>query len=158
MSLVTVTLRPLRSLSVALSIGGQAPVTVMEDRMAVLIGARQVIVGPPGASGVVRSLIVQSTPELTPDADMYDQVTVAAQNAAIMINNPSPVSTVSHGRKLLITLEDNGLAQPVAFGSAYRGASAPLPTTTVAGKMMYMGFAYNAVDAKWDLIAFANQL
>ena len=157
MSLVTVTLRPVQSLSVALTVGGQAALAVADERLSVLLAARQVIVGPPGVAGITRAMSVVSTPELAIPADAYDMANVTAQDEPLYI--PNPTGSPTQGQRLMITVKDNGVApQGFTFGTQFRGAVAALPATTMLGKTTYMGFMFNAFDVKWELMALANQL
>lgn len=83
---------------------------------------------------------------------------VSAQAVGATVAAPS--GTVVEGNALVLRIKDNGGAQTLAWNAIYRSldtTNAPLPTTTVAGKWMYLGFMYNATDTKWDLISVLNQ-
>lgn len=96
----------------------------------------------------VTSIVSSATP--TPDADTTDLyiITALAEAAAFGI----PTGNLSQGQKLVIRIKDNGVAQGLSFNAIYRAILA-LPTTTVVGKLMYLGFFYNSTDTKWDLVA-----
>ena len=69
-------------------------------------------------------------------------------------------SSNSDGQKLTIRIVDNGTAQTLSWigtTGGYRSCGATLPTTTVAGKYLYVGFIYNAFAAFWDCVAVAQQ-
>ncbi len=85
-------------------------------------------------------------------ADIYIRT---AQAAALTINNP--VGSPAQGEKLIIRLEDNGTGRAITFGAQYRALEYALPATTVAGKLIYMGFMFNSTDTKWDLIAINEE-
>lgn len=158
MSLVTTTLKIGARISVTLRIGGQADTIVTSDRLSVLIAARQTVVGPPGVAGLARTYTIVSAPVVTPNVDNYDVVAVTAQAEPLMLANPVHLLNVFDRKKLMIVLQDNGFAQPISYGAQYRGLTAPLPLTTTPGKTMYLGFIQNPLDAKWDLLAFANEI
>jgi hypothetical protein len=65
-----------------------------------------------------------------------------------------------NGQKLIIRIKDNGTARAITWTTGVNGYRAstdlPLPTTTIGNKIMYLGFIYNLVDQKWDMIAFLN--
>jgi hypothetical protein len=92
---------------------------------------------------------------ISPDVSSYDYYIRTAQAAAITINNPtgSPVQ----GEKIIIRLKDNGTARAISWGSQYRALEFPLPATTVLGKTLYLGFAFNSTDTKWDLLAINQE-
>ena len=115
----------------------------------------------PDATGTIalqtRVTPVSSSSTPTPNAsttDLYD-VTALAVGATFGAPTGSPID----GQKLEIRILDNGGAQTLAFNSAYNaGADLPLPTTTVAGKIMYLGFQYRTAQSKWDFVAFINNI
>lgn len=94
-----------------------------------------------------------STP--TPDGDNNDvfEVTALAANATFA----APTGTPTDGQPLLIRVKDNGTARTLAWNAIYRaGTDIALPTTTVISKTMYLQFAYNAADSKWDFIGLTT--
>jgi len=96
-----------------------------------------------------------STSSLTPDANSYDSIDITALAAALTINNPS--GTPVNFQKLIIRIKDNGTAQTISWGTAYASAGATLPTTTVAGKWVYIGLIYNSTASQWQCVAVAQQ-
>ncbi|HKO43317.1 MAG TPA: hypothetical protein VJU84_08505 [Pyrinomonadaceae bacterium] len=102
----------------------------------------------------VRVTSITSNATWSPSADTDDMYIVTAQAAAVTtINNPSGTPTV--GQKLVIRVKDDGTARALTWsGSQWRASTdLALPTTTTLGKTMYLGFIWNGVDSKWDLIA-----
>lgn len=84
-----------------------------------------------------------------------DEFIVTAQAGALKFNNPG--GTPVEGEKLIIRIKDDGTARALTYDTQFRASSdLALPTTTVLGKTLYMGFEYNATDTKWDLLAVAN--
>jgi hypothetical protein len=91
-------------------------------------------------------------------ASRRNQLFLTAQAAAATFAAPS--GTPNDGNVLTIRIKDNGTAQTLAWNAIYRSldtTNAPLPTTTVLGKWMYLGFMYNATDTKWDLVSVLKQ-
>ena len=84
-----------------------------------------------------------------------DQFEITAQAGALKFNNPS--GTPLGGQKLVIRIKDNGTARALTYDTQFRAMGVALPTTTVKGKTLYMGFIYNATDTKWDLVAVAKE-
>lgn len=83
------------------------------------------------------------------------QYNVTAQAAALSIASPggSPID----GQSLLIRIEDNGTARAISWNAIYRAIGVTLPTTTVAGKTMYIGAKFNAFDTRWDVLAVGQE-
>lgn len=100
-----------------------------------------------------------SDPTPTPTAIAHRNVLLVllqATAAAFAVPSGTPVD----GNALIIRIKDDGTARALTWNAIYRAFDAvnmPLPTTTVAGKWTYLGFQYNAGDAKWDLIALVTQ-
>jgi hypothetical protein len=84
-----------------------------------------------------------------------DQFEVTAQAGALKLNNPG--GTPLGGQKLIVRIKDNGTARALTYDTQFRAMGNALPTTTVLGKTLYMGFIYNATDTKWDLVAVAQE-
>lgn len=101
------------------------------------------------------SIVSSATP--APNCSSCEQFNITALAATASIATPSGVPY--DGQTLIIRIKDNGTARGLSFGSGYRASpDLALPFTTVAGKTMYMGFIYNAADAKWDLTALLNNV
>ncbi len=62
----------------------------------------------------------------------------------------APGGTTNGGR-ILFRFKDNGVARTLTWNAIYRGIEA-LPTTTTAGKWMYIEAVYNSADSRWDVI------
>lgn len=85
---------------------------------------------------------------ITPSLGNYN---VTALNSAATIAAPS--GTPSQSDLIVLRIKDNGTAQALSWDSVYRAVGITLPSTTVAGKMLYIGMKYNLEDAKWDVLA-----
>ena len=89
------------------------------------------------------------------DVSTCDQFEVTAQAGALKFNNPS--GTPTGGQKLIIRIKDNGTARALTYDTQFRAIGVSLPSTTVSGKTLYMGFVFNATDSKFDLVAVAQE-
>lgn len=119
-------------------------------------------VGINGASGPVAGARVGATggaiSSITPDASLYDNYMVNNLGASGTINAPS--GTPTDGQRLVIRIEDNGVARGLLFAGAtgaYRAIGTTLPTVTTASKVIYVGCQYNSLDSFWDVIAVVVQ-
>lgn len=104
-----------------------------------------------------RVFVTTSASTLVPEKDTYDCFSYTALAASLAINNHS-TSTVSNFKKIEIRIVDNGTPRALTFDTNYvaRGGIA-LPTTTVANKMMTLGFEWVSAISKYNLIALAQE-
>lgn len=95
---------------------------------------------------------VTSAATVTPNSDNDDCVIITAQAEALTIANPA--GTPTNLQTLVIRILDNGTARALTFGDGFFASTdITLPTTTVLSKTMYLGFLFNSVRGKWDLVA-----
>lgn len=80
-------------------------------------------------------------------------VTALAQNATIA----APTGTPAEMQPLTIRIKDNGTSRTLAWNTIYRVFGVTLPTSTVAGKNLYVSTVYNAIDTKWDVVGIARE-
>lgn len=91
---------------------------------------------------------ITSAATITPIIGNYI-VTALATNATIN----APAGSPTQGQLMVIRLKDNGTARTLTWNSAYRPVATELLTSTVPGKVMYIGGKWNVEDAKWDILA-----
>lgn len=94
-----------------------------------------------------------STP--TADADNHDAYTVTA--AAVNMTVGAPTGTPTEFQPLVFRFKDNGTARTIGWNAVFRAVGVTLPTTTVAGKTLYVGCWYNGADSVWDVTAVGQQ-
>jgi hypothetical protein len=98
-----------------------------------------------------------SSATLTPTGNAREnELYVTAQAASATIAAPS--GTPVNGNTLLIRIKDNGTARSLTFNAVYSAFAEALPTTTIAGKTMYLGFIYNSQSSKWEFVSMRNEL
>jgi len=95
------------------------------------------------------------TSPFTPDPTLYDNIFLNGISTALTIN--APAAGASNGQRLLFRLLDNGTARALTWNAAYRPIGVTLPTTTTAGKVIYVGCIYNGGVAAWDVVAETEQ-
>lgn len=112
-------------------------------------------------SGIRISPRIVTTASYTTDTGTFltvataDEFDVTAQAGALKLNNPG--GTPNNGQKLIVRIKDNGTARALTYDTQFRASTdLALPTTTVLGKVLYMGFMFNVTDTKWDLLAVLN--
>jgi hypothetical protein len=91
----------------------------------------------------------------TPNSDTDDMYIITGLTQTATFG--APTGTPTQGQKIMVRVKDNGTARTLAWNAIYRASSdLSLPTVTVAGKTMYLGFIYNSTDSKWDLLSRMN--
>lgn len=98
-----------------------------------------------------RSGTTASTASLTIDSDATDIYTVTALAAAMTINAPTGTPTV--GQTIILRIKDDGTARALTWNAAFVAIGVTLPSTTVANKLLYVGFIWNATSSKWDVVS-----
>ena len=104
-----------------------------------------------------RCTTVVSNGTLTPNADTDSiyAVSALAVTGAFAVPSGTPVN----GQRLMIRIKDNGTARLLTWNAIYVASGVSLPTTTVAGKTMALGFVYNTDNAlnKWQLLGASQE-
>ena len=101
----------------------------------------------------IQSEASNATP--TPTSNTTDIHVITAQAAAAAF--AAPTGSPVQGQKLIIRIKDNGTARALTWDAIYRAMGTALPTITVLGKTLYLGFIYNFTDTRWDLVASAQE-
>jgi len=133
------------------SFGGITNVTVKSGQTTARIDPR-VLVGSNSATSV------------TPDISLYDMYVWEALSTASTLTISAPTGTPLNGDKLMFRIQDDGSTGAVSLSWAtsgsgyYRPIGVPLPTTTVVGKVTYVGCIYNSLSLTWDVIASGTQV
>jgi len=93
----------------------------------------------------------------TPNVDAQDIYALTALAAGATFG--APTGTPANGQPLILRIKDNGTARTLAWNAAYTPGGVALPTTTVLGKIMHLGFRYNTDNGlnKWMLLAAAQE-
>jgi hypothetical protein len=111
-----------------------------------------------GSSNAPRVVSIASASTITPTSATADEYVVTALAASPTIAAPSgsPVD----GQQLIIRIKDNGTARALTWtttSGGFRAIGSPLPATTVAGKVLYVGCIYNSQDSFWDVVGISQQ-
>jgi len=105
--------------------------------------------GVPVATVVPREQAVTSAATVTPTY-LNDIVSISAQAAALTIPNVTGTQVANHG--LVIRIKGTG-AFGITWGGIYRPCGVILPTTTVAGKWIYVGMIFNQAEGYFDVVS-----
>jgi len=103
----------------------------------------------------VTSITSSAQPAInTDDCDCFS-ITALAENITSMSANLS--GTPTNFQKLIIRIKDNGTARSITWGASFAAKGVDLPTTTVAGKLLSVGFIYDTVASVWGCVAVAQE-
>lgn len=138
------------------------PTTLSASRTLTIPDATTTVVGTDVAQTLTNKRIdprvssTASTASLTPDISTFDQYNLTAQAVALTIN--APTGTPVDGNKLIFRILDNGVSQTINWNGTYTAIGIVLPTSTVAGKITYVGCIYNTANTRWDVVAVTRQV
>jgi hypothetical protein len=103
----------------------------------------------------VTTIASNATPTI--NTDNCDAVTITALAAAITSMTTNLSGTPTNFQKLLIRIKDDGTGRAITWGASFVAKGTTLPTTTVAGKLLTVGFIYDTVAATWGCVASAQE-
>lgn len=103
----------------------------------------------------VTSITSSATPTI--NTDDCDWVDITALATAITDMSTNLSGTPTNKQSLVFEIKDDGTPRALAWGSAFVAGGAALPTTTVANKILTVGFFYSTANSlnKWRCIASA---
>jgi hypothetical protein len=102
---------------------------------------------------VVASTANTATPAI--NTDLCDIFAITGQSVNItsftsgLVGSPQPRSA------LIVEITDAGSPVTLAWGASFEPSTVPLPTTTVAGAMLAVGFLWNPTTSAWRCIGVA---
>lgn len=91
----------------------------------------------------------------TPNLDTTDIFVITAQAEAVSFVNPS--GTKRQEKPFMVRIKDNGTARAITWGTQYVARGQTLPTTTVVGKIMRIGFRVNTTTSTLDCVAVSTE-
>jgi hypothetical protein len=105
----------------------------------------------------VTSLTSSATPTINTDTCDYVDITALGTDITSMTTNLS--GTPNNKDTLIFEIKDDGTPRAISWGSSFVAGGAPLPTTTVADKILTVGFIYSTANSlnKWRCVASAQE-
>lgn len=133
------------------SFNGSAAVTIAIDSTVATLSGTQTLTNKTVQSRVVT---YTSATSITIDGDTTDVAIMNNTETAGTFTINAPTGTPYDGQKILFRLKSTNV-QTFSWNSAFVGSTdAALPVaSTGSGSIDYMGFVYEAVSAKWQLVA-----
>lgn len=140
--------------------------TLTASNTLTLAGTDSTVMTFPGANGTVltadstatvtnkrntaRVTTITSNALPTVNTDVTDCVTITALAAAITSMSTNLSGTPVNFDKLLYRIKDDGTARAITWGPSFTAGTRTLPTSTTAGKYLYVGFVYDSVTSLWE--------
>jgi hypothetical protein len=116
--------------------------------------AAAIAAAPPPSSRVIT---YTSTTTFTLNAATTDFIDITAQAASLNSSSGSS-GTPTNGQKLMIRICDNGTSRQItALASFGTKIGVSVPTATVAGKVMLLGYIYNSPKGRWECVSVAQE-
>ena len=94
----------------------------------------------------------------TIDTDDVDAHSITALATAITSMTTNLSGTPTNFQTLIIRILDNGTARAIAWGASFEARGVALPTATIAGKLLTVGFIYDTVDDIWGCVASVQEV
>lgn len=89
------------------------------------------------------------------DVNTYRALSITA--LAGTINTLDWSGTLNNFDPIIIRIKDNGSPQTITWSTNFVSYGSTLPTTTVAGKILSIGFLYDSVSGKLGCVAVQQQ-
>ena len=103
----------------------------------------------------LKESVATSPSSITPNLLTGNMYCVTALANDITINAPSGVTL--NGTNLVFRFKDAGVAKNITWNAIYVATGGTMPTVTIASKLVYVGFKYNATEATWDCLAVGKR-
>jgi hypothetical protein len=104
-----------------------------------------------------RITTISSSATPTINSDDCDAVTITALAAAITSMTTNLTGTPTNFQSLLFRIKDDGTGRAITWGASFVAKGVALPTTTVASKLLTVGFLYDTVATTWGCVASSQE-
>ena len=92
------------------------------------------------------------------NTDTTDEFTITALSDVIASFTTNLTGAPVNGQKLIIRILDAGVGKGITWGVKFVSRGATLPTTTIAGKYLRVGFIYNSTATSWGCEAVGQEV
>lgn len=99
--------------------------------------------------------IVASAATITFDLAADD--VAGASALAVNVTLAAPTGTPDQEQRGEFLLKDNGTARTITYNAVFRDVGVIRPGSTVVSKWLRIGWKYNSVDSKYDIVAVAQE-
>lgn len=108
--------------------------------------------------GGVNTITSSATPSINVDTTNLFTITALATAITSFTTNLTGTPSTTRKQTLTIRIKDDGTARAITWGASFASRGATLPTTTVLGKYLYVGFIYNSTASVWDCVALSQEV
>lgn len=104
-----------------------------------------------------KRVLVTNAPGATPsmNTNNYESFRFTGLGTAITSMTTNCTGTPNDGDTLTIMLTDDGTGRAITWGAKFEASTVALPTTTVSGALLTVGFVWNVATTKWRCVAAA---
>lgn len=103
----------------------------------------------------VTAIASSATPTFDTDTCDFLDITALAVNITSMTSGMT--GTPTRGQRLTVSILDDNTPRTISWGSGFEAKGVAMPTTTVAGKVLTVGFIWNTITSKWGCVASAQE-
>ena len=93
----------------------------------------------------------------TSNTDNVDMHSITAQAVDITSMTTNLSGTPTNWQKMIYRIKDDGTGRAITWGASFQDAGVALPATTVANKLLTVGFHYDTVVSKWWCVASVSE-
>ena len=111
-----------------------------------------------GDSRTSATVASSATPSINVDTTDFFTITALATAITSFTTNLTGTPSTTKKQTLTIRIKDDGTARAITWGASFASRGATLPTTTVLGKYLYVGFIYNSTASIWDCVAVSQEV
>lgn len=106
----------------------------------------------------ISTIVSSATPAINVDTTDFFTITALATAITSFTTNLTGTPSTTSKQTLTIRIKDDGTARAITWGASFASRGATLPTTTVLGKYLYVGFIYNSTASVWDCVALSQEV
>jgi hypothetical protein len=109
-----------------------------------------------GSAKQLTPVVLTAGASVTIDASLGDYFTLVANTASWTLQTPT---NPTHGQRIMLRVKQDGTgSRVVTYGAGFRFGTDLLAAvlSTAINKTDYLGFVYDSVDTKWDVVAFVK--
>jgi hypothetical protein len=101
---------------------------------------------------LVNTITTSATPSINVDTTKMFTITALSD----VITNVGITGSPKNGQTLIVRILDAGVAKSITWGAAFKSI-APLPTTSVVSKTLYVGFVYSTATNQFECISSVQE-
>ncbi len=101
--------------------------------------------------------VITSSAAPAVNTDVCGAVSITALATAITSMTTNLTGTPTNFARLIYRIKDDGSPRSITWGAKFATRIVALPTTTIAGKVLLVGFFYDTITATWGCVASGSE-